>query len=55
MDNYDFLDPSNEVIFFILDNHRPVNVTNIHNETQVKIGSDSACDVCISFVYRSDF
>ena len=36
IDLCEFLDPADEVIFFILDNHRPVDVTNIHNETQVR-------------------
>lgn len=37
IDLCDFLDPADEVIFFILDNHRPVDVTNIHNSTQVRL------------------
>ena len=37
IDICEFLDPADEVIFFILDNHRPVDVTNIHNETQVRL------------------
>ena len=35
IDICDFLDPEDEVVFFVLDNHRPVDVTNIYNDTQV--------------------
>ena len=37
IDICDFLDPEDEVVFFVLDNHRPVDVTNIYNESQVKL------------------
>ena len=35
IDICDFLDPPDDVIFYILDNHRPVDVTNIYNDGQV--------------------
>ena len=35
IDICDFLDPEDEVVFYVLDNHRPVDVTNIYNDTQV--------------------
>ena len=35
IDICDFLDPEDEIVFFVLDNHRPVDVTNIYNDTQV--------------------
>ena len=35
IDICDFLDPDDEIVFFVLDNHRPVEVTNIYNEKQV--------------------
>ena len=37
IDICDFLDPPDDVIFYILDNHRPVDVTNIYNDGQVWI------------------
>ena len=39
IDICDFLDPPDDVIFYILDNHRPVDVTNIYNDGQVWCGS----------------
>lgn len=37
IDICDFLDPPDDVIFYILDNHRPVDVTNIYNDGQVRL------------------
>jgi len=37
IDLCDFLDPTEEVIFYVLDNHRPVDVTNIYNDGQVRL------------------
>lgn len=37
IDICDFLDPPDEVVFYVLDNHRPVEVTNIYNESQVRL------------------
>lgn len=37
LDICDFLDPDDDVVFFVLDNHRPVDVTNIYNDTQVRL------------------
>merc|ERR1719509_641580 len=37
IDLCDFLDPAEEVIFYVLDNHRPVDVTNIYNDGQVRL------------------
>jgi len=37
IDICEFLDPPDDVIFFVLDNHRPVEVTNIYNESQVRL------------------
>ena len=50
IDLCDFLDPADEVIFFILDNHRPVDVTNIHNSTQVKSQNVNLIADAIQFV-----
>ena len=41
IDICDFLDPPDDVIFYILDNHRPVDVTNIYNDGQVDIWSSA--------------
>ena len=37
IDICDFLDPEEEVVFFVLDNHRPVDVTNIYNDKQIRL------------------
>ena len=37
IDVCDFLDPPDDVVFYVLDNHRPVDVTNIYNESQVRL------------------
>ena len=49
IDICEFLDPSDEVVFFVLDNHRPVDVTNIHNETQVE------SQECLSGLYYMQY
>ncbi|CAM1320772.1 CDC45 (predicted) [Pycnogonum litorale] len=36
-DVLDLLEPSNEVTFYIADSHRPVDVINIYNDSQVKL------------------
>ena len=35
VDICEFIDPPDDVVIFVLDNHRPVEVTNIYNESQV--------------------
>jgi len=37
IDLCEFLDPPEEVVFYVLDNHRPVDVTNIYNDGQVRL------------------
>lgn len=37
IDLCDFLDPPEDVVFFVMDNHRPVDVTNIYNDGQVRL------------------
>jgi len=37
IDICDFLDPPDDMVFFVMDNHRPVDVTNIYNDGQVKL------------------
>ena len=34
IDLCEFLDPPEDVIFYVMDNHRPVDVTNIYNDGQ---------------------
>ena len=46
IDICDFLDPPDEVVFSVLDNHRPAEVTNIYNESQVR---------CVMFLHRSSW
>ena len=35
IDLCEFLDPPEEIVFYVLDNHRPIDVTNIYNDGQV--------------------
>lgn len=37
VDICEFLDPDDDIIFYVLDNHRPVDVTNIYNDGQVRL------------------
>jgi len=37
IDLCEFLDPPEDVVFYVLDNHRPVDVTNIYNDGQVRL------------------
>jgi len=37
IDICEFLDPPKDVVFYVLDNHRPVDVTNIYNDGQVRL------------------
>lgn len=41
MDLLDILQPDEDSIFFVCDTHRPVNVVNVYNDTQVP--SPSVC------------
>lgn len=45
------LQPDDETVFYICDTHRPVDVVNVYNDTQVKIVSllkikEATCSVC---------
>lgn len=35
MDLLDILQPDEDSVFFVCDTHRPVNVVNVYNDTQV--------------------
>lgn len=35
VDLLDILQPDEDTIFFVCDTHRPVNVVNVYNDTQV--------------------
>ncbi|XP_066111102.1 cell division control protein 45 homolog isoform X1 [Saccopteryx bilineata] len=37
IDLLDVLQPDEDVIFFVCDTHRPVNVVNVYNDTQIKL------------------
>uniref|UniRef100_A0A8C5KSV1 Cell division cycle 45 n=1 Tax=Jaculus jaculus TaxID=51337 RepID=A0A8C5KSV1_JACJA len=37
VDLLDILQPDEETIFFVCDTHRPVNVVNVYNDTQIKL------------------
>lgn len=37
IDLLDILQPDEDAIFFVCDTHRPVNVVNVYNDTQVTI------------------
>jgi len=37
IDLCEFLDPPDDVVFYVLDNHRPIDVTNIYNDGQVRL------------------
>ncbi|XP_012859705.1 cell division control protein 45 homolog [Echinops telfairi] len=37
VDLLDVLQPEEEAIFFVCDTHRPVNVVNVYNDTQIKL------------------
>jgi len=37
IDLCEFLDPPEDVVFFVMDNHRPVDVTNIYNDGQIRL------------------
>lgn len=42
------LQPDDDTIFFICDTHRPVDVVNVYNDTQVIIMISSAQDLVIN-------
>ncbi|KAM8814500.1 cell division control protein 45 homolog isoform 2-T2 [Rhynchonycteris naso] len=37
IDLLDVLQPDEDVVFFVCDTHRPVNVVNVYNDTQIKL------------------
>lgn len=37
IDLYDFLEPDKDLTIFVADNHRPVDVTNIYNDGQIRL------------------
>ncbi|XP_016059840.1 PREDICTED: cell division control protein 45 homolog [Miniopterus natalensis] len=37
IDLLDILQPDDDAIFFVCDSHRPVNVVNVYNDTQIKL------------------
>nr|XP_042090821.1 cell division control protein 45 homolog isoform X3 [Ovis aries] len=37
VDLLDILQPDEEAVFFVCDSHRPVNVVNVYNDTQIKL------------------
>ncbi|KAI4536547.1 cell division control protein 45 homolog isoform X1 [Ovis canadensis] len=37
VDLLDILQPDEEAVFFVCDTHRPVNVVNVYNDTQIKL------------------
>ncbi|GFT20456.1 cell division control protein 45 homolog [Nephila pilipes] len=37
MDIIEVLDPPDDIVFFIADSHRPVNVYNVYSETQIRL------------------
>ncbi|KAF7240803.1 hypothetical protein EYD10_12610 [Varanus komodoensis] len=37
VDLLDILQPEGDIIFFVCDTHRPINVVNVYNETQIKL------------------
>ncbi|XP_062999774.1 cell division control protein 45 homolog [Elgaria multicarinata webbii] len=37
VDLLDVLQPEEDIIFFVCDTHRPINVVNVYNETQIKL------------------
>lgn len=39
------LQPDDDSVFYICDTHRPVDVVNVYNDTQVKI----VCVYCLCF------
>jgi len=37
LDLYDFLEPKDDMIIFVADYHRPIEVTNLHNDGQIRL------------------
>ncbi|KAM6423011.1 cell division control protein 45 homolog isoform 2-T2 [Liasis olivaceus] len=37
IDLLDILQPEDDAVFFVCDTHRPINVVNVYNETQIKL------------------
>lgn len=43
VDLLEILQPEEDTFFFVCDSHRPINVVNVYNETQVNCSFFTAC------------
>ena len=53
VDLLDILQPDDEAVFFVCDTHRPVNVVNVYNDSQVGRVPRALLPVCLSLSCRS--
>lgn len=53
VDLLDILQPDDEAVFFVCDTHRPVNVVNVYNDSQVGRVPRALLPVCLSVSCRS--